>query len=388
MSPPIYSGSLYYCIYVATKNTFNNPKRSSAAAAGICLSILLVLVQLGFLNAARKGSTLLYEDFDFDIAMVSNNFQFLFTAPPIDHIRLAQAVGAVPEILDTFQLNIKNATWTAEETGIDSPLMLIGVDNNPAFILHTDIKNKLNDIANGNKTIIDAFSDSSYGDISIGVEGKVNKQPVKIIGSFELGMFFFAEGSAIVDNGQFARLSGRESRDLSIGLIKIEPGASIKNIVNQLNSILPDDVIALDRISFIEREQDYFIEVKPVGIMFRLGTLVAYIVGITILYQILATDIANRLKEYATMKAIGLSQPFIYGIGIAQMLIYITISFIPAISLAFIIFFTTHTLTKLPIELTSGLVLTVGSMTLVMGILSGILALNKLRSADPAALFS
>ena len=388
MSSSIYSGSLYYCVYVAIKNTFSNPKRSLTATAGICLSILLVLVQLGFLNAAKRAVTLLYEDFDFDIAMVSNNFQFLHRAPPIDRIKLAQVSGAVPEILDTFQLNVKSARWFDNETDIRSSLMLIGIDNKPAFIVDTDIKNKLDDIANGNNIIIDAFSHSDYGDISIGAEAKVNNQSVKIIGSFELGMFFFAEGSAIVDNAQFTRLSGRESRDLSVGLIKIKPGEDSNNTIRQINSILPDDIMTLDRVSFIERERDYFIEVKPLGIMFRLGTLAAYIVGMTILYQILVTDIANRLKEYATMKAMGLGQPFIYGIGITQMFIYVIIAFLPAISLAFIIFFITNTLTKFPVELSSDLVLTVGTMTLAMGVLSGLLALNKLRSADPAELFS
>jgi putative ABC transport system permease protein len=387
MSPPIYRSTLSSCIYVAIKNTFNNPKRSITATAGICLSILLVLVQLGFLNATKKATTLLYEDFDFDIAIVSNDFQFLYKAPSIDRIRLTQAQGAIPDILDTFQLNIKGSRWSAKETDINSSLMLIGIENKPAFILDPNVKDNLDGIVQGNNIIIDSFSHKDYGDISVGVQGKVNRQDVNIISSFQLGMFFFAEGSAIVDNGQFVRLSGRASRDLSIGLIKIKPGANTKSVVSQLTSLLPDDVIAFDRKSFIEREQDYFIEVKPIGIMFRLGTLVAYIVGMTILYQVLATDITNKLKEFATMKAIGLSQSFIYGIGITQMLIYITISFIPAITLTFIIFYTTYTLTKMPIELTPDLILTVAIMTLVMGIVSGIMALNKVRSADPAELF-
>ena len=63
----------------------------------------------------------------------------------------------------------------------------------------------------------------------------------------------------------------------------------------------------MTRQELIDREENYFVNVKPVGIMFRVGMLVAFIVGAVILYQILASEITNRLKEFATMKAMGYS---------------------------------------------------------------------------------
>ena len=76
---------------IAWGNTFQNKKRTLTALGGITFSILLVFLQLGFLNGAKKEVTLLFDYFNFDIAVTSDRYQFMATAPPFDRIRLIQA---------------------------------------------------------------------------------------------------------------------------------------------------------------------------------------------------------------------------------------------------------------------------------------------------------
>ena len=129
------------------------------------------------------------------------------------------------------------------------------------------------------------------------------------------------------------------------------------------------------------------IDVKPVGIVFKLGVLVSYLIGVVILFQILSADISNRMGEYATMKAQGFSSAYIYSIGSGQALIMASLSYVPAIGLAFIVFRIVHALSNLPMNLTPGLAFFVLTLSLTMSAVSSVIALQKVRKADPAELF-
>lgn len=375
-----------YSAKVAANNTFQFPVRTLAAVAGIGFSILLVVLQLGFLNAARKTSTLLYEYFTFDIAVVSEDYQFLYSAPPFDRIRMTQA-RVTEGVGEMASLNIRTGSWVDPATELDSSMMLIGVDKNPGFINNNLLLANLDKLGGSQSIIIDRFSHKDYGDISVGQNGWVNGLNTEIVGEFELGMFFFAEGSVVTANGPFARLANRDSRMITVGMIKVEDGHDPNQVIQNLREALPSDVLVYDRDTFISQEQDYFIKVKPIGIMFQMGVLVSYAVGMVILYQVLSTEMSNRLTEFATMKAMGFGNSFIYSVGIIQTFIYALLSVLPAMGIAYGVFGLVYDLSRLPMEMTTELVLLVSGMTLVMCTISGYLALSKIRRADPADLF-
>ncbi|PKN23845.1 MAG: hypothetical protein CVU64_23550 [Deltaproteobacteria bacterium HGW-Deltaproteobacteria-21] len=137
----------------------------------------------------------------------------------------------------------------------------------------------------------------------------------------------------------------------------------------------------------IRQEQEYFISVKPIGIIFQTGVVVAFIVGVVILFQVLNTDISNRLKEFATFKAMGFKNGMIYGIGIEQALIYVLLSYFPSLILATIVYRIVHRLSRMPMNMTFSLASFVLVMSLVMCAISCVLGLQKVRRADPAELF-
>ncbi len=52
---------------------------------------------------------------------------------------------------------------------------------------------------------------------------------------------------------------------------------------------------------------------RPTGIIFGFGVIIGVLVGIVIVYQVLSTDVADHLSEYATFKAMGYPQNFLSG---------------------------------------------------------------------------
>lgn len=147
------------------------------------------------------------------------------------------------------------------------------------------------------------------------------------------------------------------------------------------------DVRVLTRDQFADNERAYWLRNSPVGFIFNLGTFMGLIVGAVIVYQILYSDVADHLSEYATLKAMGFSDMRLLLIVIQQALILTVLGFVPGLTIAQTLYILTFRATMLPIEMTLGRALLVLGLTTAMCCGSAALAVRKLRSADPAEIF-
>lgn len=376
----------WQCLAIAIQNLLQHKIRSLTAAFGIIFAIFLIFLQLGFLQSVRKEVTLLYEYFDFDLVMVSKDYQFLYSPPTFDRIRLTQAQSN-PQVIDSFNLNVRVTSWTNPETKITSSLLLLGLDDKPEFVLNPALKGGLEKLKNRESILLDSYSHPDLGSRKVASVGQIGEQNVVTRGLFQLGLFFYAEGAAAVNNQYFNYYAKRRSRDASIGFLKLRPGSDLQKTQAQLSRMLPGDVLLLTKAEIILQEQDYFVNTKPIGIIFKAGVFIALTIGTVILFQVLSAEINSRMREFATLKAIGFSDAFVYGIGIFQTLIFVLLGYIPALFLSGIVFGLIHDLTHLPIMLNFYLMSVVFALVIAMSLFAGLVTLHKVRNADPAELY-
>jgi len=370
----------------AWRNTFQDKKRTLAAVSGIAFSVLLMFMQLGFLDTTKRGTTLLYQYLDFDLIITSDKYELMTSTLLIDRARLIQAM-IVPGVEEVMGLNIGDGIWEDPDTEITSGVMFIGIDLNPSFIKNQDVIANLDTLAQSKTVMLDVLSNSDYGPLKIGREARINNVDVKVTSLFRLGMVFYNDGAVLVNNQTFQSLKRGNSRKVTFGLIKISPGADLLKTKLDLKENLPDDVLVFDREELLTHEQDYYINVVPVGIMFQAGVFIAFVIGAVILFQVLATEVTNRLNEFATLKAMGYSTLRIYLIGFKQALIFAILGYIPAMIFCIAILYFLRTMARMPAKFTFELGGFVLVMTLAMCLISGFLALQKVRKADPADLF-
>ncbi len=374
-------------ISLAWHNTLQNKKRTFAAVAGITFSVLLVFMQLGFLQTARTNSTIVYNYFDFDLVIVSSRFESMESAHLFDSARLLQA-RVVPGVAEAGILNYGRSRWRdPENKNKGSSCMMIGFDLNPAFIRSPEHRAKLPLLTRRDTVMLDSFSHPDYGVQRIGKEVLINQSTVSIAAVYEMGVGFQAEGSVIVSTETFAAIRRQGLRDLTFGLIKATPGTDILELKTRLTKSLPQDVIVFTKTELVERERNYYVNVKPIGIMFRAGAFVAFCVGGVILYQVLASEISNRLRELATLKAVGFTVPYVYGVGVQQALLFASMSYGPAFIFSLITFKLVYWASHIPMFMTWSLALTVLGLSVTMTSVSSVLALQKVKRADPADLF-
>jgi putative ABC transport system permease protein len=115
--------------------------------------------------------------------------------------------------------------------------------------------------------------------------------------------------------------------------------------------------------------------------------IVGMLVGAIVVYQILHSDVNDHLKEYATLKAIGLGSSFFTVLVLEEALILVALGTAPALLLTGLLNYYARTYGNLraylePLQV-SWVLLAVSATALI----AGYLATRKLRTADPASVF-
>ena len=82
---------------LALRNVIHGGMRSLLAIAGVAFSITLVLLQLGFLEAVRITATTVFDQLDFDVVLLSPQYEQFFGpgAFPLGRLKEAESVPGV-----------------------------------------------------------------------------------------------------------------------------------------------------------------------------------------------------------------------------------------------------------------------------------------------------
>ncbi len=227
------------------------------------------------------------------------------------------------------------------------------------------------------------------GILIISLAYQVRKNPISIGGLFSIGTSFAADGHLVTSQDNFLRLFPQQSQtNVNIGSIEVKPGYDPKQVVEQLRAYLPSDEIKiLTKQEYIAAELAYWNNETPIGIIFNLGVVMGFIVGIIIVYQVLSTDVNSHIREYATFKAIGYSNTYLLGIVFEEALILAIFGFVPGFIMSLGLYQLVRIATNLQLAMTVYRAVQVMILTLIMCMASGVIATRKVQAADPADMF-
>ena len=134
-------------------------------------------------------------------------------------------------------------------------------------------------------------------------------------------------------------------------------------------------------------ERAYWETATPIGFIFAFGSLMGLVVGMVIVYQILFSDIAGHLKEYATLKAMGYSNGYLGRVVLGAALILAVGGFVPGLVVSTFLYDLVGSSTFLPLAMDMPRAVSVFAMIFTMCAVAGLLAMRKLRDANPADMF-
>ncbi len=367
--------------------------RLLVALAGIAFADVLMFMQLGFQAALFESNTTLNRSLNADVILLSPQARNTLALSTFTRRRLYQAMD-IPGVESVDALYLNSITWKNPQTRRETIVQVLGVNpTRPALDL-PDVNQQLHKIKMPDTCLFDRGARGDYDEVIPQIDQgqtvttEVQRRTITIGGLFQMGASFGADGTLVASDQNFLALfPRRQAASISLGLIQLEPGADLTQVTTALKDHLGDDVNVMTREEFIAFEENYWQRQSPIGFIFGIGTAMAFVVGVVIVYQVLSTDVNAHLQEYATFKAIGFHHRYLLMVVFEEALILAVLGFIPGVALPVGLYGLTRNATALPLFMTATRASIVFFLTVVMCALSGAIATRKLQAADPADMF-
>jgi putative ABC transport system permease protein len=375
--------------------------RFLVAVAGIAFIVLLMFIQLGFQDALYSSATAVHQSLRGDLFLVSSQYKSLTSNQSFSRTRLFQALG-FDGVESVSPIYLQFAKLKNPVTNEKYSIYVIGFDPGRSVLNIPEVEQNLDKLKLPDMMLFDRDSRSEFGPIAEKFDQGDTEQKIEIFpfnslvgyrvrvgGLFSLGPSFGVDGNLIVSDSTFLRINPntRPADMIDVGVIRLKPGTDANKVLKQLEANLPNDVQAFTYQGFIDFEKQYWAVRTPIGFILNLMLTMASVVGVVIVYQILYSNIATQFIAYATLKAIGYANNYLLNVVFQQALILAFISYIPGFILSVGLYDFAMKATKLPIVMNFNNAFLVFISTVLMCITSGSLAINKLRSADPADIF-
>lgn len=268
--------------------------RLLVALSGIAFADVLMFMQLGFMNALYDSNTRLNRSLNADIVLLSPKARNTQNLSFFSRRRLYQTMD-IAGVQSAEATYISTISWKNPQTRRDTTVQVIGFDpDRPAFKL-AEIERQANKLKLQDNVIFDRGARGEYQEIIAQIDSgevkniktEIERRTITISGLFSLGASFGADGSVVTSQENFLRMFPRRVvGSVSLGLIKIEPGYDAKQVAMAIAAHLPNDVNVLTLDEFVAFEKSYWNKESPIGFIFSLGTVMAFIVGVVIVYQV------------------------------------------------------------------------------------------------------
>ncbi len=371
----------------------HNKGRFAAAIAGVAFATLLVLMQLGIQGAMKIGSLMPYSLLNADIIISANDGSTLTDRSNVARARMFQALGVAgvaagaPAYIGMLEFRQPN--------GVPTTLQTFGFSVADKAFTTPGVAAKFDQLALENTSLIDTktrgVDATIFADLEAGTPYpfEVNGQTLTAVDTIKVGGTFAADGTMFISDQTFLRFFGnRTSNAPNHILLKVDEGISPAVVLERLREKFKGQALTIETLdAFAAADLAFQTTERPTGIVFGFGVIMGTIVGIVIVYQVLSTDVANHLREYATFKAMGYDQRFFLGIVTEEAIILAILGYIPGLVASFGLYKVMTMLTSLPVQMDGARIVYVFLGTVIACALSGAIATRRLAAADPADLF-
>lgn len=380
---------------LAWRNLLHEQTRTLVAVAGVGFAVLLIFVQIGFLIAVRNTATLVYDALDFDLALASSEYLDILRPGSLPRARLAIARGW-PGVQSVRPLSIGIHAWRNPEDPRRGRrnLLVLGIDPEESPFRHDDLSpDCVAVLGQPNAVLFDRKSRPEFGTHIVAGETETDLALIKVrvMGRYSLGSGFGADGMVVTSERTFARVFGPSaSGHVNLGLIRLTDDvtpAEAASLAAQVRPRLPADTRLFTRTELENLERWTWVWQRSLGKIFFMGVALAFIVGVVFVYQVIASDIGNRLGEFATLKAMGYSDGYLSRVVVQQAVLLALLGFAPGWLIAGGLYTLMRRKVNLPVEMSWELAAGVLAAAVAMCCVSALMALRKVRAADPADLF-
>jgi len=283
---------------LAWKNLTHDRRRLAVAVSGVGFAVLLIFMELGFLNALLESTVRVLRILNGELVVISSAKYSLPARERFELRRLqhSQGVPGVKAVYPFYMETLGAVLREGQQRGY--PIRVFACQENEAIVNFDSFASHAADLRRPGTALADVASRAKYGiprrDTELAAyDAELSGQDIRLVGHFRLGVDFANDGNLLMTAANFARFfphraAGRDPLSLvDLGVVKLEDNADPRAVQQSLRCSLSNDVDVLTKDELIDREMTFWRTNAPVGYIFLVGVYMGFVVGVIICYQII-----------------------------------------------------------------------------------------------------
>jgi putative ABC transport system permease protein len=369
---------------LAWRNLVHDRIRFCATLVGVSFSVVLMAVQWGLLIGFANTAAGLVDHATADFWIMSRGTSNADQTLPMPERWRFRALS-VPGVATVDPLIVRFVDWRRPD-GRSEIVIVVGFDidsgvGGPWNVLAGSIE----DLRGPDGIMLDRIYADKLGIHAIGQTVEIAAKRARIVG-FTDGIRAFTQSPYIFTSFKNAQqYAGFDGAQTNYFLVRAAPGADHGAVERALRDSLPV-VDVWSAKTFASMTARYWLLTTGAGLAMLVGAGLGVVVGIAIVAQTLYAATVERLAEYATLVAMGAPNRYLNQIVLRQGLISGILGYAIGIAAAALVVRSAADSTAslvLPWQLALG----VGGVALTMCSVAALLAIHKIKTIDPSAVF-
>jgi putative ABC transport system permease protein len=166
------------------------------------------------------------------------------------------------------------ALWKNPKTKNSRAMFVYGFNpRDPAFLMpELTTVEAISALQQPDTTLYRSPLSPEFGPQTLGLETEVDRRHITIVGQYDLGGGFAADGTLIMSESKLPPLPGPpHPRPGEPGPGVVQPGANLEQVQAAISDRLPEDVAVYTKAEIIRKEAQYWIQTTSIGFIFGLG---------------------------------------------------------------------------------------------------------------------
>lgn len=369
---------------LARRNLLHDRVRFVVTLTGIVFSVVLSAIQLGLFVGFNRATSDLIARSQADIWIRSAGVNNLESAVPFSEQKLHR-IRSLPGVARAEKYIVQFGNWTTP-AGAEEGCLVIGVTPDAEMGLPwnlVDGDRRLLDEPDG--VIVDELYRSKLGVTAVGDVREIRGHRARVVG-FTRGIRTFTTAPPVFTSFKRAQdfIGLPEDQALYI-LVRAEPGADVSELARRINADVAD-VDAMPTDDWRRAQEDYWMLGTGAGVSVLIAAGLGLLVGVVIVAQTIYSATVDHIREFGTLKAMGATNRYLYGVIVQQAVINAVIGYAIAIVIAGVVSrgsLAGTTAIMLPWQLAAGLFV----LTVAMCVAASVVSIHKVTRLDPAMVF-
>lgn len=369
---------------LAWRNLIHDKVRLAVTLTGIVLAVVLIVVEFGLFLGFTATTSNLIDRSGADLWITAKRVPYIELGVPFSERKLS-TVLTVPGVADAEKYVARFSSWQRPD-GRQVNVQVVGFDLDRGLGTPWNVTvGTLQDLKAPDAVLVDELYRDKLGVTHLGQVVEIRGHRARVVG-FTRGIRAFTTAPHVFTSFKNAQnyAALREDQTLYV-LVTTARGIPVEAVRRALVARV-NGVDVVTRAEFSRMTRFYWMFTTGAGVAVLLAALLGLVVGVVVVAQTIYATTMDHIREYGTLKAMGATNRYLYGVIIQQAIISALIGYVVGMAASWFVVRASEkggAAILLPPEMAVGML----GLTIVMCVVAALVSIKKVTGLDPALVF-